>query len=230
MSRLRVVIISDSLGLPRQLPEFVRLEATWPQLVRDELPDACVYQLSLGGATTDDLVGQLSYLLGQQPSLVIVQAGIVDCAPRAFRQSELLLLQSTRLGRLVLNRLERSAFVYLRRIRGVSYVSESRFGQNIERVLGQFDCPVIWISIVGRSDYDSFVPNVSMRIRSYNALLERRLGAHFLDLSTHIADQHMMADGHHLNEAGHRALMDKLARHPAFASLKSIVSSRRADG
>lgn len=230
MNRPRVFIVSDSLGLPRQTPEFVPLEATWPQLARNELPEAYIYQLSLGGATTDDLLAQFRYLLGQQPSLVIVQAGIVDCAPRAFRQSELLLLRSTRIGRFVLDRLERSAFAYLRRVRNVSYVSESRFRHNIEQMVGQFDCPVIWIGIVGRSDYDKIVPNVSMRIRSYNALLEQRFGAHFLDLSAAIRDQHLMADGHHLNEAGHRVLMRELARHPTFASLQSTVSARRADG
>lgn len=230
MSRPRVFIVSDSLGLPRQTPEHVAIDATWPQLLRDELPGACVYQLSLGGATTDDLVPQLSYLLGQEPSLVVVQAGIVDCAPRAFRQSELALLQATRVGRFMLARLERSAFKYLRRVRNVSYVSQRRFHHNINQVLGQFDCPVIWISIVGGSDYDRIVPNVSARIRSYNALLEQRLGADFLDLSADIEDRHLMSDGHHLNEAGHRVLMRRLAQHQAFASLKSTVMARRADG
>lgn len=219
-------MITDSLGLPRRTPEFVALERTWPQLLRNALPGACVYQLSLGGASTDDMLPQLDYLSGQDPAMVIVQAGIVDCAPRAFRRSEIAVLLATRAGRALLNRMERSTIRLLRRIRNVSYVSERQFEKNVVQIANSFTCPVVWLGILGGARYDELVPGITARIAKYNAILHRVLREQFMDLGTILGPEHFMSDAHHLNEGGHCALMRALEQHPSFIAVRTEIMGR----
>jgi lysophospholipase L1-like esterase len=227
VGKLRIFVITDSLGLPRNEPEFVALEHTWPQLFREELPGVCVYQLSLGGATTDDVLPQLDFLNGQEPALVVVQAGIVDCAPRAFRKQEIALLLATRAGRALLNGIEARTFGFLRRLRNISYLSPRRFEQNVQRIRSRFSCPLVWVSIIGGPAYDERVPGVTARIGEYNALIRRNLGEQFLDLDRWLSAGHIMADGHHLNEHGHRALISALMEHPSVLACRSSTATGR---
>jgi hypothetical protein len=227
VDKQRIIVITDSVGLPRKEPEFIAVEQTWPHLLRSRLPEACIHQLSLGGATTDDVLPQLDFLDGQRPVLAVVQAGIVDCAPRAFRKHELAVLLASRAGRALLNRLEARVFRYLRRVRSVSYVPPARFAQNVQRIAKSFPCPLVWVSILGSRDYEQHLPGVTARIAEYNSLIRNGLGAQFLDLGGWIAEEHFMADGHHLNQHGHRVLLDALSQHASYRALVPTISVRR---
>src|SRR5688500_17972440 len=86
----KILIITDSLGLPRAVPEVCSYEQTWPFLLNNA--GYQIHQVSIGGATVSELYRQLEYHYLFLPDLVIVQSGIVDCAPRALGKFESLLL------------------------------------------------------------------------------------------------------------------------------------------
>lgn len=222
-----VVILSDSLGLPRSAPERVEVEHTWPQLLRTALPYATVHQVSLGGATTSELLAQLSYVDGSRIDLLIVQAGIVDCAPRAFSKRELDLLQSFKLGRLVLAALKGRGTRLLRRIRRISYVQPTVFAANVLSLKNAVRCNILWLEIVGSSNYDSLVPGITKSIRLFNRIIAERLGDSYVPLSR-LRDQELMEDGHHLNEIGHRKVFETLTERIEHMQLTSQVDQKAA--
>src|SRR5215470_402621 len=87
----KILILTDSSANPRSFPAsmVVRLEETYPYLLRDEFRGAKFYQLSFGNITTEDLVSQaMSYLSHWRPDFIIVQSGLADCKPEAFTEAQ----------------------------------------------------------------------------------------------------------------------------------------------
>jgi hypothetical protein len=205
-----VVILADSLSLPRTEPELVEPHETWPHLVRARLPSAIVHQVSLGGATTDDLLEQFEYVAGFDIRLLIVQAGVVDCAPRALRQREQLALRMLGMGPLMRSTAGRRCLRWLRSRRKITYLSAERYLANARRLHSR-PGRLLWLQIVGSSTYDQQVPGVRASIASFNQSLAALLGDAFVPLAD-VGDTELMADGHHLNVAGHRRVFDALMK------------------
>ena len=206
-----LVILTDSLGLPRLDPARVELEQTWPQLLRAALPGVAIHQVSVGTSTGDDLLTQLSYVEGFGPSLTIVQAGIVDCAPRAFGRTELALLKSFAPGRLLLSFLRPGMIHWLRRTRHLSYASPEEFAKTVARTRKATDGRILWLQILGSSTYEDKVPGISRSISRFNAILQDQLGNGFVNLDC-VGDAELATDGHHLNVAGHRKVFDTVMK------------------
>lgn len=89
--RQRILIFSDSLALPRNKGADQKLdyEDTWPSRLRNAYPNSRVGQVSIGSATTEEIVYQTQYWTGFDPDLTIFQLGLCDCLPRALRPLEL---------------------------------------------------------------------------------------------------------------------------------------------
>ena len=89
---IRILLIGDSLGLPRTSPETVGYEDAWPSILKKKLPESQIETLFLGGAKINELHRQIEYYKAFNPHITIVQSGIVDCAPRALtiREKEIL--------------------------------------------------------------------------------------------------------------------------------------------
>ena len=86
MNKKRVLVISDSLGLPRENPDgIIYYENSWPYLLKEKFD---VIHLGIGGASIDQLVSQAGYYRFANPDFVILQSGIVDCAPRTMTKKE----------------------------------------------------------------------------------------------------------------------------------------------
>ena len=87
---MRVVAIGDSLALPRSDPQdVVRWEETWPYqlncLLRESAIDAEVINCGSRRRTVDTLVsGFEEDVVLKRPDVVILQVGVVDCAPRVI--------------------------------------------------------------------------------------------------------------------------------------------------
>lgn len=93
----RILVITDSLGLPRDYPERCIYSDTWPALLKKD--GHIIHQISIGGATVSELADQLlSYHLSFCPDVVLFQSGIVDCAPRAFTRNELFFVKKQSSG------------------------------------------------------------------------------------------------------------------------------------
>ncbi|MCE9540508.1 MAG: SGNH/GDSL hydrolase family protein, partial [Bacteroidetes bacterium] len=124
---MKILIMSDSLALAREKPEKVFYEETWPAFLKRKGHD--VLPICIGGATSDDLLRQVAYHKPFLPDIVIIQVGIVDCAPRHFTQLEILLLRKIPFfGRVALKFFNKP---FVRKIRKISYVSPNKFRQNI---------------------------------------------------------------------------------------------------
>ncbi|MFV8346789.1 hypothetical protein [Flavobacterium sp. ZB4P13] len=201
---MRILFLTDSLGLPRDSPELVRFEECWIQIVKSNFPKFHFDQVSLGGATIDVLFNQYDYHKQFEADLIILQCGIVDCAPRAFKKFENALLNSNSLFRFISNKiLNKKVINYLRKNRGIQKTSLTDF----ERYLSSFrdlNCKIITIEILPASiDYELQLPGIMRNIEIYNQKLKKYFNT--VELSN-FEKGLVMSDFHHLNVVGNREL------------------------
>jgi hypothetical protein len=206
----RILILSDSLALPRSEPEKVDFEDTWVELLKIQFPDVIFHQFSLGAATIDKLWEQFYFHKNFRPSIVIIQCGINDCSPRALTEFEQILINSNRYSRKLGNIILPKIKLYLRRSRYVRYTSEKKF----EEILLKFlmpKIPIIGIGIIpANEDYEKRVPGIKNNIIKYNRILQNTLENNFLDTSD-ISQESLMSDHHHLNKSGHKNIYLNIA-------------------
>jgi len=200
----KILIFTDSLGLPRAYPEVTLFEETWPELFRRNYPQLELHKVCLGGATTKEILGQIDYHKLFNPDLVIVQVGIVDCAPRFLTRKELLFMRLLPFSKYILKSLNNKN---VKRIRGVTYTSKKQFKSNIEKINKSFDCKVVFIGILPASfHYENQLPGVIKNITDYNHLLSQY---EFLDTNG-FPQEGIMSDYHHLNPLGNQILFESL--------------------
>ena len=201
----KILLLTDSLGLSRAIPEICEYEKTWPFGLRSA--GFQIHQVSIGGATSYDLVSQLHYHLSYKPDLVLLQVGIVDCAPRFMTKTELSITR--KLG--PVGNFMRGAFNkrWIKRLRNLTYVSKMDFQKNIKQIRTSINVPLVGISILPASmEYEKKLPGVSKNIRDYNLILKAESNS-FLSLDN-IPFTGIMSDHHHLNAEGHDYILDSL--------------------
>lgn len=207
----RLLILSDSLALPRKEPEEVKLEDTWPFLLKEKL-GVQIIQSSIGGATSEDLLNQVFYYRSLDFDLVILQCGVVDLSPRAFLRHEISLFKRYRFSRLILKRITSNKKVVkeIRRVRKVSYTSVKQFRKNLSAIQKNFQAKVYGITVPGNlKNYDAIVPGITEQIRMYNNVIREIFQENTIDISGFSYDE-LMADFHHLNRVGHLRLMEAI--------------------
>ena len=199
-----VLILSDSLALPRGGAEAAVAEQTWPFLLRATYPHVYFHQLSIGGGTIRELRGQVAYLRYLYPELIIVQQGIVDCAPRSLRKTEQFFVSEYRLAHKAASRVLPRIAPFLRRLRRIVATRQDDFAHEIGVIDGFFDdTPVFWIGIMqARAEYERRVPGIGRNIEVYNRILRQQARERFVEMSG-MPDEGVMSDHHHLNEVGH---------------------------
>ena len=198
----KVLVLTDSLGLPRDTPEYCSYENTWPQLLKEKFD---IHQVSIGGGTIDQITGQLDYHKLFNPDIIILQSGIVDCAPRALTKFENELFNKFFVTRKILNILLPKYSNLLRLKRNKKYTDLFWYSKNIEKVISTFKTKKVYaLSILEADDtYHSKVPGIRRSIGSYNSVLKEKLMNNYIDLSG-IDRKGVMSDSMHLNEEGHR--------------------------
>lgn len=169
----RLLILGDSLALPREKPEYCAFEDTWPQLLK-ATGEYEIHQVSIGGATISDLHRQLHYHKLFNPDIVVVQVGIVDCAPRFASRFEIELLKRIPfVGAKILNllndprvrNLRKKKFTDLRSFKGLSHKLETFF----------INAPVYFLGIVPASlHYEEKLPYITENIEKYNAVFQQK--------------------------------------------------------
>lgn len=214
-----IAALTDSLGLPRGGSEATPPRQTWPALLRESVLVDDVTHVGIGGATVTQLAGQLSYAIAAVPDVLVVQCGIVDCAPRALRQWERQALQQVPGGRRVARAIEKRA-VLLRRWRDIAFTSPSTFRDTCRTIVARAGASrPLWVGIVDAGD-EARVPGIRARIRSYNGILRDTVGTGFVDVGDMPVDG-VCADHHHLTAAGHAfvatKLLERIAAHASPA-------------
>ncbi|PKO98497.1 MAG: hypothetical protein CVU13_10085 [Bacteroidetes bacterium HGW-Bacteroidetes-8] len=213
INKKRILIIGDSLALPRVHPEKVEYRETWPELLKNTGKFEII-QLSIGGGTIVDIFDQLSYYKYFQTDIIVIQLGIVDCAPRALTQFELKLFQSNKLFSLILSRF--LPINFLRRIRNISYVDLYKFCEFYEKMILQFkNCYVINVGILPIPiDYEKKLAGITKNQFKYNTAIKsisQKYGCYYID-SELMPLNGIMTDYHHLNSKGHLWIYNSIVK------------------
>jgi len=191
----------------------VKLEETYPYLLRDEFGESTFYQLSFGNITTEDLVSQaMSYLTHWNPDFIIVQSGMNDCRPEAFTDAQKAVINrlSGPLGKI-------KKYVYLPsmiRRRQISRVSTPSFRKTLKKFKIVFSkSKIFWLEISAASAYEKERPGVGRRIAEYNKIIEEVYGDGIVRIQEGILDVggHNIDNVHWLASA-HRVVADTLIR------------------
>lgn len=223
-----LLIQGDSLPLPNETVPYRR---TWPGLLRREIGDIVdVVNRSSSEKTTDDLsssdrVHHRRELEYYEPRYVILQIGLVDCAPRYF----------SRFGKEILDLLpsetSSALFFVAKKLRQRStrraYVSKRSFRENIEQYLRRASKigdlkQVVFVEILTASEkYKKKNPNVDESIQDYNEIINAVTDSFdFASIVSPLADSQeeeqqlvdemTLGDGYHLNSEGHTRMYDRL--------------------
>lgn len=204
----KVLVITDSLGLPRPTPEIVNYSDTWV----NKLSSCCdLWQYSSGGATIKDLYSQVEYHKMYKPDIVIIQSGIVDCAPRALSKFENELINkfslTKKLGKHFLTTKRLNNF---RKKRNCYYTSSIDFEKYVHKYKEIFGDGLFWLGIVpARDEYEAKIPGIKKQIDIYNDILKRQLNNNYISISSLNKDD-IMSDFIHLSTSGHNAIFEKI--------------------
>lgn len=227
----RVVIAADSLGLPRRGPDPVRAREAWPTLLeerlRGALDDVAVVNRAQRGLTLPALVGKYDDLVGLwEADVLVLQVGIVDCAPRVFGQRQRALLSSRLVPGTLRRIVTRLAARYRRQIitmrPRVRYTSPRQFRSSLRDLgsrLEERDPRILVLPILGSIErHEARSPGYSESVTLYNAAWREwcRAGRRrFLEYGDVFAEapleQVVATDGHHLTVAGNRLIADAVA-------------------
>lgn len=204
---LDILILTDSLALPRLHPDYCHLNDTWPSLLRKQ--GHRVTQISLGGGTSHDLVAQCNYYQKETVDidLVIVQSGIVDCAPRFARKLELKFYKVLPLiGKMIIKLLNRN---WVRQVRKITYMSPKKYKHNIHKLEQKFQpYPVFFLGILPAQEaYEIQLRGITRNTALYNSILKET--GSYIDLSQ-IPASGIMSDFHHLNSQGHQYIFEQI--------------------
>jgi len=214
----RILVFTDSLGLPRSVPEHCAYEDTWCFKLKR---DFNVHQVSIGGATSSDILRQCPYHIEFKPDVVIVQIGIVDCAPRFLTKFELELIKKLpdKINSKLIRALNNSK---VRNFRKITYVRTDLFARNIRKLQTFFKgTPVIFINILPASDsYEKILPGIKSRVEQYNEILINE--AKYICETYDLHNKGVMSDYVHLNAFGHDMIYHKI-----FNFLTCIENSPR---
>lgn len=202
----RVLIFTDSLALPRDKPEVCIFERTWVELLRKD--GYIIHQVSIGGATSQELSRQVHYHTSFNPDIVIVQVGIVDCAPRFMTRYEISFWNLFgAIGRKVIKSFNKN---WIRKIRGITYVNKTNFKVNLNFISDLFKnkAEVYFIEILpATTDYRKLLPGVEKNIFEYNKII--RTFNNCIELKN-IPMEGIMSDGHHLNQYGQKFIYSEI--------------------
>lgn len=214
---LDILILTDSLALPRLQPDYCHQNDTWPSLLR--MQGHQVTQISIGGGTSHDLVSQSNYYKKEtiDIDLVIVQSGIVDCAPRFAHKLELKFYKILPLvGKSIIKLLNRN---WVRQVRNITYMPPKKYKRNIELLKQHFHPkPVFFLEILPAQEaYEPLLRGITKNTELYNSILKETGSS--IDLSQ-IPVTGIMSDFHHLNAEGHQFIFEKI---------RELIRSRESD-
>lgn len=202
---MKVLLLTDSVALPRKHKEG---EVQWEEIYYSQLqrrfPEHNFILVGIGGATITQLQAALNYYVLVKPDLIILQSGIVDCAPRALGQLEQELIKKMHLFRFV-----KPMTKFLRKHRNISYSSPKIFEAALLKIKNAFaGKTLIGIGILPGCDaYDKIVPGITERIKLYNNIIAKHTV--YIDNSD-FPGEGIIQDFHHMNEVGHRLIFEKL--------------------
>jgi lysophospholipase L1-like esterase len=208
----RILILSDSLALPREKGELQVLEhdKTWPELLRKRFPEFTIAQSSIGSATTEDIHYQCQYWTIFKPDLVFIQVGLCDCLPRAMHAWEVELAKKLWFGKSLHNFVTKNV-QRLRDLRSITLTSREEFAERASAIRKLFKNSY-WLSIIfDRENSPEHFPQIGDNVRVYNSLIHKVFGQKYIDLEKSVSGQYMV-DSLHLEAEGQRLVFERVSR------------------
>jgi hypothetical protein len=204
----KILVITDSLGLPRPTPEIVKYNETWVYKLSEVYN---VHQISIGGAIIEDLGSQINYAKMFEPDIVILQSGIVDCAPRAMTKNETRILNKFKFTRILLKKaLKPKVLFFLRKHRNITYTHKKIFETQVVKFHKHFQSKLFWIEILPASiEFNQSIPGIETKIKEYNNIIQEIVKENLILVPDFKAD-YLMSDHHHLSKAGHVYIFNKI--------------------
>lgn len=212
----RILFLTDSLSLSRDNPEVVKYEDTYVYLLKSNYPEYDIIQCGYGGATINILLEQASYLKMMKPDIIILQSGIVDCAPRSITKFESDIITRIPILSKHIFQFIRKYSPKIRKIRSITYSSKNNFKKSIlelKKIFPHSDFYCFGI-LLANSNYEVKVPGITLNIKMYNQILKSIFNEKYIDTSN-INTKCIMSDNIHLNKEGHKII---------FSLLKNIFS------
>jgi lysophospholipase L1-like esterase len=208
-SRKKILVVSDSLAAPRaEGLNWTKYEETWPSLLREKMSNLDICQVSIGSATTTDLLHQMRYWKAFSPDIVIIQAGLVDCLPRALFPLEQRILGKLVPKGLLMKAIHRYAPA-IRKFRKRCYTNQNLFYSNVEKFRRIFPCSY-WIAIIdGGSDGEKRIPGHLESVKSYNKIIGSVYVESIINPGIYLSEDRA-DDGFHLSPNGHKKIYDKV--------------------
>lgn len=214
----RVLIIGDSMALPRK---GVSYNCTWPYRLKCRFKDVEFINRSILGSTVQrlnigDAADESGCLEAYMPQIIILQLGIVDCAPRLFKRTSLV----PKIMRYLPNVVQSQFVSFFKTYRGrraeFSYLSHTEYRNHIERFIrrsADFNVKKIFAVKIGpiSSSVAESSPQFNSQINIYNEILNEASNANSrfslieAGFDASCAHEHT-TDGYHLNEKGHNSL------------------------
>ncbi|WP_018690842.1 hypothetical protein [Algicola sagamiensis] len=218
---LKILFITDSLGLPRLDPEPILAEETWIVQVEQQIRNMFdthiqFYFYCVSGLQSDTVaIASQGILKAYQPDLVVVQQGIVDCYPRALKKNEVSILSRLPLLGKLSKWFVKKWYKEIVQSRDITYVSLPLFEQSWYKVKSQLDVPFIVVPIAPACPaYVQKNPRIAENIQQYNQVLAQIFGDGFLShaFDSVDADQLFLSDNHHLSKFGNQVLSQAMEK------------------
>ena len=213
-----VLILTDSLGLPRVKPERVADTECWVYRLQDAFSHVLKFRsiCTPGMDTRQLLIASRDYHQAMAPDLVVLQVGIVDCYPRALRRNELsIIIRLPKSLSMFLHRQVRRNYGYLVKWRRIQYVKLAEFKANLQSLRDLFPGSKFRIVPIAppSSDYKVKNPLIESAVANYNEALIELFGDDVLnDCYAEKGDHLFMSDHHHLNAAGHTQVYNGVSK------------------
>lgn len=216
---MRIVIITDSLGLPRKNLDN---EINWPSLIIDSYKNQQheIYFFPHRGRSSNNLnLGDIKVL---NPDVIIFQIGIVDATRRALYRVELSVLKRIFIINKFVNYFTTKFHYQLTRIRNIHYAKPNKFKKNLSEFLTNFNLQQIYFIEIAKpgETMKKKVYKIESDIHHYNSLLQE-IGPLIRPYNGEVKNYIRNDDGHHLTDDGHlqvyngvKKILDKLLEIP----------------
>lgn len=214
-----MLLITDSLGAPRSVKgETIIYEQTWVFMFSHYMRNHHgfdVISITQNGLSAEEVL-QLTKekLTLYEATIIIMQYGIVDCAPRILKEKEIQLLQLLRLSTFV-HKILSKHHAFFSKLRNLQYTEIRKFKELIKQVHDIFkksNIKVINIPIAPACQgYIRKSPEIMNNILLYNGILKMHCDF-FLDSAYDNVDLEniFLSDLHHLNQTGHQIIFERL--------------------
>jgi lysophospholipase L1-like esterase len=202
-NKKQIVILGDSLPLPRSEPQKVKLADTYPALLNKKFGSVLCF--AYGAATAENIYAQASYLVNNTKHIFIFHFGIVDCCPRSFSKGETLILKALKI------RIPEKLVKVIKKYRCIRKTNPKKF-EKICNSLKKLNLGTLFIlPIADATDkFEETAPGVKNSIKLYNKILKKTFKNAFIKIKIQ-ANKHLMSDFHHLNKNGHRAIFKAIS-------------------